>query len=156
QGSKVPRGFGVRVTAAGARSFVLDYRIKQRQFRYTIGQYPDWSALRAVREARELRQRIDRGENPLVDRAPSPALKTVASVVEDFIARHVRGQGLRAAIEYESALRRLVVPAIGKCAINEVRRSQIAEMLDTIEDQNGPVMADRTLAYLRKAFNWYA
>jgi integrase len=29
-------------------------------------------------------------------------------------------------------------------------------MLDEIEDANGPVMADRTLAYLRKAFNWYA
>jgi integrase len=29
-------------------------------------------------------------------------------------------------------------------------------MLDEIEDANGPVMADRTLAYVRKAFNWYA
>jgi integrase len=29
-------------------------------------------------------------------------------------------------------------------------------MLDEIEDTNGPVMADRTLAYVRKAFNWYA
>ena len=28
-------------------------------------------------------------------------------------------------------------------------------MLDEIEDANGPVMADRTLAYVRKAFNWY-
>lgn len=28
-------------------------------------------------------------------------------------------------------------------------------MLDEIEDENGPVMADRTLAYLRKAFNWF-
>jgi integrase len=29
-------------------------------------------------------------------------------------------------------------------------------MLDEIEDANGPVAADRTLAYVRKAFNWYA
>jgi integrase len=29
-------------------------------------------------------------------------------------------------------------------------------MLDEIEDESGPVMADRTLAYVRKAFNWYA
>ena len=29
-------------------------------------------------------------------------------------------------------------------------------MLDEIEDVNGPVAADRTLAYVRKAFNWYA
>src|SRR5262249_4225949 len=38
----------------------------------------------------------------------------------------------------------------------EVRRSHIIRMLDEIEDANGPVAADRTLAYVRKAFNWYA
>ena len=37
-----------------------------------------------------------------------------------------------------------------------MRRSHIIKMLDEIEEANGPVMADRTLAYLRKAFNWYA
>lgn len=36
------------------------------------------------------------------------------------------------------------------------RRSHVVDMLDAIEDENGPVMADRTLAYLRKAFNWFA
>ena len=47
-------------------------------------------------------------------------------------------------------------PRIGKLGIYEVRRSHVIKMLDEIEDENGPVMADRTLAYLRKAFNWYA
>src|SRR5262249_36128140 len=61
QGAKAPRGFGVRVTAAGARAFVLNYRLRGREHRFTIGAWPDWSALKAVREARNLRQRIDRG-----------------------------------------------------------------------------------------------
>ena len=47
-------------------------------------------------------------------------------------------------------------PRIGKLGIYEVRRSHIIKMLDEIEDVNGPVAADRTLAYVRKAFNWYA
>src|SRR6516162_11159389 len=70
QGAKAPRGFGVRITAAGARAFILNYRLRGREYRFTIGAWPDWSALKAVREARDLRQRIDRGENPLDDRAP--------------------------------------------------------------------------------------
>ena len=161
QGVPAPRGFGVRVTAGGARAFVLNYRLHGREYRYTIGQYPDWSALRAVRHARELRQRIDRGENPLNDRAPpEPASKpkTVSHVLDDFVRRYLNARTgpLRTAESVESALRRLVIPAIGGVAIYDLRRSQIVEMLDKIEDDSGPVQADRTLAYIRKAFNWYA
>jgi integrase len=160
QGAKAPRGFGVRVTAAGARAFVLNYRLRGREHRFTIGAWPDWSALKAVREARNLRQRVDRGENPIDDRTPSPATATVASVLDEFITRYVRNpkQPLRerTADEYESAFNRLVKPRIGKLGIYEVRRSHIIKMLDEIEDANGPVAADRTLAYVRKAFNWYA
>jgi integrase len=116
--------------------------------------------LKAVREARDLRQRIDRGENPLDDRAPAPATASVAAVLDEFVARHVRNsrQPLRKSTvdAYESAFTRLVKPRIGKLSIYEVRRSHIIGLLDEIEDANGPVMADRTLAYLRKAFNWYA
>ena len=45
----VVRGFGIRVTAAGARSFVLDYRRKSdgKQRRITIGAFPDWSTTAA-------------------------------------------------------------------------------------------------------------
>src|SRR5450631_4805835 len=78
QGAKAPRGFGVRVTAAGARAFILNYRLRGREHRFTIGAWPDWSALKAVREARNLRQRVDRGENPIEDRARPPAAKTVS------------------------------------------------------------------------------
>ena len=41
QGAKAPRGFGVRVTAAGARAFVLNYRVRGREHRFTIGAWPD-------------------------------------------------------------------------------------------------------------------
>jgi integrase len=158
QGAKAPRGFGVRVTAAGARAFVLNYRLRGREHRFTIGSWPDWSVLKAVREARNLRQRVDRGENPLTDRAPLPTIKTVSNILDDYVARYVRNKDrpLRSAAHIESAFSRLVKPRLGKVGIYELRRSQIAEILDWIEDQAGPVMADRTRAYLRKALSWYA
>ena len=158
QGARVPRGFGVRVTANGVKAFVLDYRIRQRQFRYTIGTWPDWSALRAVREARDLRQRVDRGENPLDDRGPPPTVKIVADVIDDFLKRYVQAPAhpLRAAKEYERALRRQVLPRVGNIPLYDLRRSQIVAMLDQIEDENGAVQADRTLAYFRKCLNWHA
>src|SRR5215831_3686528 len=158
QGAKAPRGFGVRVTAAGARAFVLNYRLRGREHRFTIGAWPDWSVLKAVREARNLRQRVDRGENPLEDRAPAPVIKTVSTVLDEFMTRYVRNKErpLRSADAIESAFSRLVKPRIGKVGVYELRRSHIAELLDWIEDKAGPVMADRTRAYIRKAFSWYA
>ena len=158
QGAKAPRGFGVRVTAAGARAFILNYRLRGREHRFTIGAWPDWSALKAVREARNLRQRVDRGENPLEDRTQPAETKTVSNVLDDFVTRYVRNNDrpLRSADTIESAFNRLVKPRIGKLGVYEVRRSHIAEMLDRIEDENGPVMADRTRAFLRKALSWYA
>jgi Arm DNA-binding domain len=59
QGARAPRDFGVRVTA-GIRSFVMNYRVAGVERRIAIGQHPDWPVRRAVKQARELRQQIDR------------------------------------------------------------------------------------------------
>jgi integrase len=157
QGSQVPRGFGVRVTASGAKSFIINYRIKRDEYRYTIGSYPDWSALRAVREARNLRQRIDRGENPLDDRKRLPTTNTVSGLLDEFVERYAEKEAkLRTAYPIKRAFDQLVKPSIGKIGVYELRRSDVARMLDKVADERGLVMADKTLAWLRKAFNWYA
>jgi integrase len=160
QGAQAPRGFGVRVTAAGAKSFVLNYRSGVKERRYTIGNWPDWSALRAVREARNLRQRIDRGQDPQGEKNAGrrPAGGNVAALLDKFMSEYVRsGSGsLRSAAAIESAFNRLVKPQIGKVGIYDLKRSHIVSMLREAADKSGPVMADQTLAYLRKAFNWYA
>src|SRR5262245_55691634 len=68
---------------------------------------------------------------------------------------HVRGK-LRTADEYQRIFDKYVRPRIGAKPLGDLRRRDVVEMLDAIEDENGPVMADRTLARLRKAFNWHA
>ena len=153
-GTIVPRGFGVRVTAKGARSFVLNYRLKGREYRYTIGSCNDWPALKAVRHARELRQKIDQGENPLDARQPAIAGETVGQVLDDFIARYGKAK-LRRWPAVESAFNRLVKPCIGKIGIRDLTRRHVHDMLDKIDDGSGPAMADRTRAYFRKALVWH-
>ena len=63
---------------------------------------------------------------------------------------------LRSAARIESTFRRLVRPHIGKLSIYALRRRDIVAMLDAIADENGPVMADRTLTALRSALHWQA
>ena len=155
-GSQVPRGLCVRVTANGVRAFVLRYFLAGRERLVTIGRWPDWSAIAAVREARELRQRIDRGEDPLAARAKATAIErnTLRSVVETYLERE--GGRLRSADRQRQTFERLVYPELGDRPIDGIRRGDVVRLLDQIEDKSGPVMADRTLAILRRVLSWHA
>src|SRR5262245_6880791 len=61
------KGFAARVTANGARAFVLTYRRKGDgvQKRWTIGDFPDWTAEAARKEAQRLKVLIDNGGDPV-------------------------------------------------------------------------------------------
>jgi integrase len=155
QGARAPRGFGVRVTSTGVRSFVLNYRAAHRERRFTIGQWPDWSVLRAVQEARTLRQRIDRGEDPLADRRTAGAENSLEAVCKEYLARE--NKRLRTIKKRERIFERLIFPKLGRDrAMSEIRRGDVIRLIDQIEDRNGPRMADYTAAILSRLFNWYA
>ena len=79
---------------------------------------------------------------------------TVEAICTEFMQRE--GRKLRTVKARESALKRLVYPAIGAEQIDKIKRSQIVRLLDKIEDQNGDRMADVVLGYLRRVFNWHA
>jgi integrase len=146
------RGFALRVTARDARSFVLNYYASGVERRLTIGSYPAWSVAAARNRAKELRREVDNGGDPMATVEPH---KTVAEVLDLFVQRYAPAN-LRRPDHYIDAFDRLVKPAIGKIGIPDLKRRHIAEMLDGIEDNNGAVMATRTLAYLRSALNWHA
>src|SRR5215472_13951180 len=107
------KGFGARVTANGARSFVLNYRARGIERRLTIGSYPDWRTTEAREEARLLRQEVDRGGDPLLERRERREAPTVADLADRYRAEHLpskrerprRGRGYAAAICLASARR---------------------------------------------------
>ena len=83
-------GFGIRVTAGDARSFVLNYRTRSgRERRYTIGRWPDWTATAARTEARRLRHQIDKGDDPLADLEAEREAPTVSELCDRFEAEHL-------------------------------------------------------------------
>ena len=73
------KGFGLRVTRSGARSFVLNYRIRSVERRYTIGSYPDWSVSAGRAEAARLKREIDQGHDSPTARARPPPRRSSRS-----------------------------------------------------------------------------
>ena len=63
------RGFGLRITASGARSFVLQDRINGKERRLTIGRFPGVTPEVARREAQKLLGQIANGGDPVAERA---------------------------------------------------------------------------------------
>jgi integrase len=156
QGMVAPAGFGVRVTSNGARSYILNYRSAGTERRLTIGGCDSWSAIKAVRYARELRQDIDRGQDPLAIREAAAAPeKTVGDVLDDWLKGHVRPK-LRSAANVESAINRFVRPRLGKRDIYSLSKRDIAETVDHVVERAGPVQGDRVRAYLSSCLAWFA
>ena len=108
-------GFGCRVTAAGARAFILNYVVKGsgRERRSTIGQFPDWSTTAARSKARELRRGIDDGADPLADIEAERAAPTMAELIDQFEQEHLPRKSESTAEDYSRMLRVWVRPHFG-------------------------------------------
>ena len=83
----VVSGFGCRVTAAGARAFVLNYRRRGDglERRYTIGAWPDWSVAGARDEAKRLKRDVSGRVDPLGDLRSERAAATMRNIFDRFI-----------------------------------------------------------------------
>ena len=171
QGKKAPAGFGVRVTSAGTKAFVLFHRADGRKHLETLGRWDENAGggtltvrdaiVRAEKLAKDLK--LGRREDARPERTrrredgDKPEGLDVSGMLDMFIARYVEKEAkLRSGDQIRAIFERLVKPKIGKLGIYDIRRSHIVTLLDEIADESGPVMADRTLAHARKAFNWYA
>ena len=84
-------GFGVRHFAAtkrhpkGLKTFILDDHGKRDK----IGRHGVWTVLAAREEAKELRRRIDRGQDPFGEKRARKLAPTVADLAERYKLEHL-------------------------------------------------------------------
>jgi hypothetical protein len=155
------KGFVARRLPSGVVTYGYRYRVAGKQRWLALGVHGRITPDMARRLAKKRAGEIADGRDPAVERktedarAKSARASTVDALLDAFLHRHVR-KNLRSAGEVERVFRKYVRPRIGAQSIYDLKRRDVVELLDGIEHYHGPVMADRTLAHLRKAFNWQA
>jgi integrase len=149
-------GFGLKVTPAGSKVYLVQYRLggrKGRTRRVTIGQHGELTPTAARAEAKRLLGEIAAGRDPASERDKAKADMTVAVVLEQFMAEHVRPKLKASTAEgYQRVARLYVRPSLGRHSIGEVKRADIARLHHEMRAK--PYQANSTLAMLSKFFGW--
>lgn len=152
-------GFGIRLTAAGSRSFILNYVVAGRERRMTIGRFPTWSASAAREEARALKRKINIGVDPLKDRSAdrSAAMEaqdapTLRDLFERYDMEHLPHKAPRSAADDRSMWRNIILPKLSRAKVAAVTPSDVDALHAEISETR-PVRANRVIEVLRKAFN---
>ena len=155
------KGLGVRVTPAGVKSYVLNYRVGGRERRATLARC---TAL-ALKEARERAGHelaaIRSGEaDPLKRRQEAREAPTVAALVEQFFtieapARIKRGRmraGTIAVYKYQAG--KHILPAIGKRRVEDVTRADVERMVAPLPSVTRNRVLALTSGLFRLAETW--
>jgi integrase len=117
---------------------------------------PGLTLMQARKEAKKAIGTVAKGGDPLSERRKKEgeATNTLKAIAEDYFKRE--GHKLRSAEQRKKTFERLVYPVLGTRQIDGIRRSEIVLLLDKVEDEQGPHMAQSVLAFLSKLFNWHA
>src|SRR5829696_5349300 len=129
-------GFGVKVTPAGRKVFIVLHRTAgagSRLGKYTIGPYGRVTLHIARNEAQRILAARTEGRDPAGEKREARrrlVADRIDDLVEAFIAQHLSNR--RSAVEISRILRRELVGRWGPRSIHEIRRRDLIELVSEI------------------------
>ncbi len=171
------------VQPTGRKSWAIRYRSGGRPRKMSLGPYPALGLSEAREQARMALQKVQLGDDPALakqnakraaKKSEFATVTTFEGVVRLFLIRHAKPNNR----SWRETARQLglapnkskadcmddpkafvvvdggITDNWGYRQISDITRAEVITILDEIVDRGAPVMANRTLAALRKLFNW--
>jgi integrase len=140
-------GLNLRVTAGGAKAWVLRYRNRGgRERAFTIGDPADgWTVAKAVDQAKSLRRRVDAGEDPMAEREAERRAQTVTELWAEFEQELLPSRRPSTAAEYRRQWQRELQPHLGRLKIAAVTKQDVEALHRKIAKDHS-YQANRVLA----------
>src|SRR3954453_6225683 len=151
-------GFGVKVTPAGRKVFVVLYRTSgagSRLRKYTIGPYGRVTLHLARNEAQRVLAARTEGRDPASEKREARQ-RLVADrgddLVEAFIKQHVSTRPSSG--EISRILKREIVARWGARSIHEIKKRDVIELVSSVIERGSPVAANKILKVAKTFFGW--
>lgn len=161
------KGFGVRITSTGSRTYILRYRMGGRDTAVrtiTIGQHGSpWTPDQARRHAAELLTMVRSGRDIVAEKEAERTRAGAAAEVrqerlfdvkvEEWFEKHVLRKGLRSHRDIRGVLSRDLKPSFAGRTVDEITRKEVTNALDAIGARSTSA-ANKSHKWLRQIFNW--
>lgn len=145
-------GFGVRISATGHITATVMYRRAGRLRRATLGTLPPLSLADARDLARKALAGAAVGNDPAAAKAEERSAPTFGELAALYMEKHAPRK--RSAGEDRRIIERELLPGWRTSLAREIRRGDVIALLDGIAARPAPIMANRTLALVRKLYNF--
>lgn len=146
------KGFGVRFSTEGRKTFILQYRQGGRTRRMKLGTFGNLTVDEARDIAKKALGRIADGDDPSAERQQERRAPNLASLCDRFLDEYVAyrckpsTQG-----EYRRCCEIFIKPDLGNMRVQDVTRPDISTLHHKLRDK--PYQANRVLGVLSKMFN---
>ena len=147
------RGFGVRITATGRKSFILEKRVNGRVRRMTLGREGELTVAQARNRAQQLLGQIALGDDPVQKRRREQARQiSLSDVYDEFLK--VRSQLSDSTLDdYNRAIHKIFKDWKAK-PIQSISSDMIMHRHRRIARERGELSANRYMRVLRAIFNF--
>jgi integrase len=130
------KGFGLKVTPASTKVYVLQYRMGGRGSpvkRFTIGKHGSpWTPDKARAEARRLLAIVGAGHDPAAEKAARKAEMTISDLCDLYVAEGCATKKPRSLAADRAEIERHIKPLIGAKSARTLTRADVERMMRDI------------------------
>lgn len=147
------KGFALRVTINGVKSFIVETRIANKVKRITLGKYGQLTAEEARKQAKHLLGQIAMGDDPIAEKKANKVKSlTLHQVFNDYLKARKDLKPLTIK-DYQGILKQVMPDWLDKPLIN-ITREMIAKRHAQYGHTNSKARANYAMRVLRAVFNF--
>ncbi len=149
------KGFGVRVTSGGAKTFFVEKLVKGKLRRIKIGRYGELTAQQARKEAQILMGKIASGIDPLAEKRATKAREvTLKEVMEAYLIAR-KSLKPKTLYDYGRALN-IAFSSWANKPLLDITKDKVAKLHTHLGAEHGQAYANLAMRVLRALFNFAA